>query len=667
MTQAEVLGRRGDLDVVLRVLQGLRTVQVTGAPGPDLAPGQAPDGPVAALVAQGAEVAALRSRVQALLDLVPAAHLDLTTDGPDDNHDDHDHDDEADRRLRALLGEVEPIVRGLLTDRDALRREEESLPGFVAALGALEPLVPELRQLTDHELAAAHLATVALVLDDPDGRVVEQLRRQLAELLGDRHLLVTTEPASHGVGCLLVTSTDRVAEVERLLGADQISRVSVPGEYAGRSLGGTVTAMRAELAALPELVARNDAGLVGAVLPAAPTLGAADRRLAARAERLAAAQLAAVGARTFAMRMWLPREARDRVRRALDTQVPGPVVLSDVPDPTEQPPVVLRNPRVARPFERLVGFLAWPRQGEVDPTLLMAVMFPFMFGVMVGDVAYGLILAGAGLLLRRRLRDRSPFLGDIARVLFLGGCWSVVFGFLFGELLGGFGHYVLGFPALWFYRGSPDALAPLLTFVLAIGAVHTVLGLLLGVWTSVRERHLRHAAERVGTLIVLIGLFGIAGVAAARLPGDLMTPAVAVLVIGLVVAVAAPGGAGGLLAPLELIGTIGNILSYLRLAAVGLASVYLALVANELGSAAPLLLGIVVAAFFHALNIALAAFSPMVQSLRLHYVEFFPKFYEGGGQPFEPLGAARPTRPSRSVPNPPPQLAPQLQEESSWK
>ncbi len=85
------------------------------------------------------------------------------------------------------------------------------------------------------------------------------------------------------------------------------------------------------------------------------------------------------------------------------------------------------------------------------------------------------------------------------------------------------------------------------------------------------------------------------------------------------------------------------MLSYLRLAAIGLASVFLARVANELGATGPLWLGVVVATLFHALNLALGAFTPTIQALRLHYVEFFGKFFEEGGQRYEPFGAT--TRP----------------------
>lgn len=93
------------------------------------------------------------------------------------------------------------------------------------------------------------------------------------------------------------------------------------------------------------------------------------------------------------------------------------------------------------------------------------------------------------------------------------------------------------------------------------------------------------------------------------------------------------------MAPVEMLGVVGNVLSYLRLAAIGLSSVYLALVGNELaGLVGNLWLGVVIASLFHALNLALAAFSPTIHALRLHYVEFFSKFYEEGGVPFRPFG-----------------------------
>ena len=336
----------------------------------------------------------------------------------------------------------------------------------------------------------------------------------------------------------------------------------------------------------------------------------------------------------------MPRPDLDRLRRELEQRI-GPEVVVEELETTgreREAPVLMRNTRLARPFELLVRFLDVPRAGSLDPTILTAIFLPLMFGVMVGDVGYGVLLLGLALLGRRKLRHRSPVMASLASVLVLGSVWSIVFGVLFGELFGDLGKRLWGDWAVWMYRPGAEALEPLLLFAVAIGAAHVVLGVLLGLWQAARFREHRAALDRLGTLLVIGGLFGLAGWAADHLPGAALTPAVGAIVVGLVLVMSLHGALGVVMGPLELVGTLGNVLSYLRLAAVGLASAYLAIVANELAGAGPIWMGLLIAAFFHALNLALAAFSPMIQALRLHYVEFFSKFLAGGGRPFRPFG-----------------------------
>ena len=108
----------------------------------------------------------------------------------------------------------------------------------------------------------------------------------------------------------------------------------------------------------------------------------------------------------------------------------------------KQAPVALANPAPARPFEFLVSLVALPRYGALDPTPLMALFMPIFFGMMLGDVFYGLALLVLAALLLRYFRQ-GPF-RSLAQVMVLCGFWAVLFGILFGELLGGFGHQVLG-------------------------------------------------------------------------------------------------------------------------------------------------------------------------------------------------------------------------------
>jgi V/A-type H+-transporting ATPase subunit I len=213
----------------------------------------------------------------------------------------------------------------------------------------------------------------------------------------------------------------------------------------------------------------------------------------------------------------------------------------------------------------------------------------------------------------------------------------MLFGLLFGEALGSLGHK-LGLPALWFYRGGTESLGTLLLFAVGIGVTHMLLALILGMRQAARLRQPRTFIERAGTFLLLCGLAAIAATAMDLLPDQVRTPAMTLAAVTFVVAISTRGVMGLLMGPLELLSSLGHVLSYLRLAAVGLASVYLATVANELAVSVPLLLGVFVAALLHLLNLALAAFSPMVQALRLHYVEFFSGFYEAGGLAFRPFG-----------------------------
>lgn len=649
MRQLELLGRVADLEKALFALQRMRlaeVVQTTGDP-------DAPQEPI---------VHALQ-RTRALLATLPELSLTERPTDPTSPPTAAAVQSPASPLVDvALLDALEPQVSALSEQAEELATEQSTLLHQVSVLERLEMLVPELAHLTDDELRLLDLSSIALVLDDPDGRVVDALRAQLRDQLGDRHLLVATDSptdrrtarhagrgTAHGTGsesastvratgCLLVVPHRDLDDVEALLGGDRIARLSVPERYAGRSLHSTALGMRERLSQIPGELDDTYAELSALLTGHVAALRRLEHQLQALLERDVAGRAARSTDRTFALRVWVPADSVDQIAAGLAAALDQAVVVVPVEDRDVigDPPTLLRHRRAWRPFGNLVTFLSWPTPGGIDPTGMMALALPFLFGVMVGDVVYGLLLMLIGWGLRSRTTD-GTFQRDAAHVLIIGGAWATLFGVLFGEALGSLGNQ-LGMPALWFYRGGPDALEPLLIFALALGAVHITLGLLLGLWQAIAHRQRHQIAERAGTLLFLLGLFALAGVVASALPDGLLTPAVVAICIGIVVASVSHGALGLLLGPLELLGTLGNILSYLRVAAVGLASVYLANVANELAATAPLLLGILIATFFHTLNLALAAFSPTVQALRLHYVEFFSKFYDGTGRPFQPLG-----------------------------
>jgi V/A-type H+-transporting ATPase subunit I len=171
-------------------------------------------------------------------------------------------------------------------------------------------------------------------------------------------------------------------------------------------------------------------------------------------------------------------------------------------------------------------------------------------------------------------------------------------------------------------------------FTLAVGVAHVLLGLFFGVITEFRKKEKKEAVYKLLSIIIILGLIVVLASFFDFIPVVFARP----VIIAILFLTPLLFFTGGLLAPLELLKSIGNIISYVRIMAIGLTSVLLAFVANNLGGlTGDIVTGIIVAGLIHLLNIILGVFSPTIHSLRLHYVEFFSKFMEHGGRRFEPL------------------------------
>jgi V/A-type H+-transporting ATPase subunit I len=335
---------------------------------------------------------------------------------------------------------------------------------------------------------------------------------------------------------------------------------------------------------------------------------------------------------------WVPGSARGRLGRLLEERLGPEVVVEEVAREEwrgDEAPVVLSNPRLFRPFEAVTRMLPLPKYGSIDPTPFTAVFFPMFFGLIVGDVGYGAALALLAAGLHRRSAPGSTR-RSVAEILGACAAFSVAFGVAFGELFGDLGHRWLHVEPLVLDR--EEALLPFLGLAVAVGFVHVVLGLGLGVVNAARG-HPRQAVGR-GAALVMVVLVAVALLAALEVvPRGMLTPAVIAILAAFPVLVIAEG----IIAPIELLSTLSNVLSYARIMALGTASVMMAVVANRLaGSLGGVLVGVVFGLLFHLVNFALGVFAPTIHGLRLHYVEFFGKFYSPGGTRYAPFGHWRP-------------------------
>ncbi|WP_457567455.1 V-type ATP synthase subunit I [Desulfurobacterium sp.] len=329
---------------------------------------------------------------------------------------------------------------------------------------------------------------------------------------------------------------------------------------------------------------------------------------------------------------WVPENGKDKIVRALKH---SKVVFSE----PEDAPVLLKTPKLLKPFEELVTGFGYPSYKELNPTPFFALIFVLLFGVMFGDVGHGIVLSIAGYILSKKTETFKNY----GKVLVFCGISSAIFGVLYGSV---FGNEHIIHPLLF---NPMEDINKLIIFSIAIGVFVLSIGFILNIVTKFRERKFGEMVAGEGGILWFLIYWFLIGIAikAIVFKGDvrLELAAVAVMVI------AAIGyeiykkrqvfGSflGGFMALLE---NVTGTVSFVRLGAFALAHAALMLAIFTIAKAvspdghhgASYWITMVAG---NALVIVLEALVVSIQTMRLEYYEFFGKFFKGGGKPFKPF------------------------------
>jgi V/A-type H+/Na+-transporting ATPase subunit I len=451
------------------------------------------------------------------------------------------------------------------------------------------------------------------------------------------HFLMGPEQAH----MIIAGPTGHEQEVERVLQAAGWHADDIPPEFRGRP-----AEVRAALTARAQQLQTNAAELderrrvQGAQDPFRTRLLDAAHTLARVAPYAALAQLMRSRGSLAVVSGWVPAGQLPRLRRLLSASLGARyVLLTRTPRADERPrvPSLLRHHRWLRPCAALVQNYGVPRYGEIDPTLLFAVSFVLMFGMMFGDLGHGAVIVVAGIALRRRLQGYTP-------LVVAAGAASMGFGLLYGSIFG-YEHVI---PAWWMSPLSDPM--RMLGVALAWGIGFIVIATALTIRNRLAEDRW-HAAlwdgHGAAGLVLYLGLL----FAAYRYASAGAVDIGAQLGVGLPLAVvlvhiwqensAASRGERVLIVMVEgfetVVSYISNTLSFLRVAAFSLNHVALAIAVFTLGRmmhATGYWLTVVLGnVFILVLEGAIVA----IQALRLEYYEGFSRFFSGDGRAFRPL------------------------------
>ena len=533
--------------------------------------------------------------------------------------------------VKDALSKVDMVAQDLALLRQELEADRITLPRYAKTMRQLMPLAADLAPFRNYE-------TIALLVDRRSAEAIELIRQELPGVTGDQFELVSSDIDKDTTAALVVFPKQHSAGVQSLLGRKAITRVRLPDELASTPFAQALARIEARLAEIPQEQETVNLRLAALANEWHVILAAWRLVLLEYQEELQVRGRFGATQYTFWIEGWMPSSRVPALQQALETEIGDTLMLTELaptPDDREHTPVLLANSAPVRPFEFLVKMMALPRYGTIDPTWMMAVFLPLFFGMILGDVGYGVIVLIGALY----FQSRPGALGALAAILVYCAVWSILFGLFYGEFFGKLGESLFHMPA---YLPRGEAVLALFALSLVFGTVQVGLGLALGIYQAAKLHRTHDLLECVARALAILAAFVILAALMGVVPGAMLGVGLGVLLCAALLLGIPLGWIGVILAPIEILGTFGNILSYLRLGAIGLSSVYLAMVANEMAGVCGIAaVGIVVAVLFHALNIVLGVVSPMIQSLRLHYVEFFGKFYKGGGVGFAPFKSQR--------------------------
>ncbi|HMM69897.1 MAG TPA: V-type ATP synthase subunit I [Gudongella oleilytica] len=522
-------------------------------------------------------------------------------------------------------------VRDLWKEREG---HKQAIDKLMVQIGELKPWKGISSPLKDLD----SIRDTELFIGTVPRKLKEKVITDLSEVEGIYYEVVDEDKESL---YLLVMSYGQEAEkTKELLRNSSFTKAILHGEG---SPSEEITILESKIALLQEQISEIDEKLKE-LAPSLEELKLMYDYLSNKKLRLASTENFVMTEKVNVIKGFIPSDKasdfEERIKEALGSVYYLELEEVDKDDPNV--PILLKNSDFASTFESLTSMYALPQYNEVDPTPLLAPFYLIFFGMMAADVGYGLImLIGSMFVLKNfNLKDNTRM---FLKFFYYLSFSVIIWGFIYGSLFGG----IIPLPGIF---DPAEDYNTLLILSIAFGLIHIYFALGIKAYKLIKSGKPKDALYDVGfwymaltgSIVYLLNMV-------MTMPPILKTISLVVMVLGMLGIVATGGReaksvagrvGGGVYALYGISGYVGDFVSYSRLMALGLAGGFIAgavnMMAGMVAQSGPIgfVFAIIIFIFGQTFNLGLSLLGAYVHTIRLTFVEFFGKFYEGGGKSF---------------------------------
>lgn len=545
-----------------------------------------------------------------------------------------------------LANEVATVIEEVEDRTSALATNHTSLESEMALLARYEPILHKIQPLAKQIITTGAYESVALLVERRYKSGLEQLKEELDKLTHKQCEIVSTDVDEDTTAAIVVFSKNFAEPVHKFLSMENVNQIRLPQEFQDMPFDVAYKELLERRKNLPNDLKSVTGELEKMSYQWQLKLTTIRDVLIDKTEEIAAIPKFGRTEYAFVITGWMPVAQIKDFRKEISSRWGDDLIVNETEIKEEEyadTPVALKNAKAIAPFQFLLGVYGTPRYGTVDPTWMLFVFYPLFFGMIVGDLGYGLIMLGIVVWLRLK-HPGKPAIQLATSVLGPASTMVCAFGIVYGEFFGNM-MKMLGVITheKWFgLIPTFDRVVLVTNFMyiaIAVGFVHVTFGLVLGVINAIRTKHKKHLWEKGGILTLVLGILIAVGLGMSADVlgqfaqwGQLLFAAIAFA--GFVFALRG----GGVMGAIETLEAFTGIASYIRIMAVGLAGAIFADAINSIvADSGNVALGALIAIFLHGLNFVIVAFSPSIHAIRLNFLEFFGKFYETGNKQYSPF------------------------------